>query len=331
MSDRLPLALCQFGMAWTTGLATLPDGRRCHRPMTPVELLDFAAGLGLAGVEVSPDWISRDAEPDAAWRCFGEQAAQRGMAVIVGGPTVFDLMTKRTLESATALGAATVRCVLSRVLCGRRSTIGGLAAWRELLGRAASALRELAPRLEDAELKLAIENHQDADSRDLVELCERAGSESVGVCLDTGNPLAVGEPIDAFAQRVAPYVRHAHLKDYRLFHRPNGYCLARCALGDGVVDFAAILRQLTGRVALPSIELAALVGREIPVLDLAWWADLGERGLAETLPLFRLWHERGEPGSGATPFELEDADGLEAYERGQVAASVAYLRGLLED
>ena len=54
---------------------------------------------------------------------------------------------------------------------------------------------------------------------------------------DTGNTFPVAEaPLD-FVRRVAPHVRHVHLKDYRVQFTDEGYRLVRCAIGDGAVPF----------------------------------------------------------------------------------------------
>ena len=64
-------------------------------------------------------------------------------------------------------------------------------------------------------MSIAIENHQDFTSADLIELCAQAG-EAVGITLDTGNSFPVGEAALDFARTVAPRVLHVHLKDYRV-------------------------------------------------------------------------------------------------------------------
>ncbi len=57
----------------------------------------------------------------------------------------------------------------------------------------------------DAGVTLAIENHQDFGSAELVAFCEEAGP-SVGICYDTGNSFPVAEaPLD-FTRVVAPHV-----------------------------------------------------------------------------------------------------------------------------
>ena len=87
---------------------------------------------------------------------------------------------------------------------------------------------------------LAIENHQDFTSRELVAFCEEAGA-NVGIIFDTGNTFPVAEaPLD-FTRVIAPHVRHVHLKDYRVQFTDEGYRLVRCAIGDGAVPFPEML------------------------------------------------------------------------------------------
>ena len=69
------------------------------------------------------------------------------------------------------------------------------------LTRARRSIEE-APRAADAGLILAIEDHQDFGSEELVTMAEEAG-ENVGIVLDTGNPFAVGEDPVAFARRAS--------------------------------------------------------------------------------------------------------------------------------
>ncbi len=86
---------------------------------------------------------------------------------------------------------------------------------------------------------IAIENHQDLGSDELMAFAEEAGP-NVGIALDTGNPFAVAEDPVAFASRVAPRIRHVHLKDYVSQFTPEGFRLIRCAIGDGCVPLQEI-------------------------------------------------------------------------------------------
>lgn len=182
-------------------------------------------------------------------------------------------------------------------------------------------------------MNIAIENHQDAGSDDLLWLCEQVGSERIGVTLDTGNPLAVGEDPLVFACRVAPYLKNVHLKDYQIFRAPGGYRLVRCAVGAGVIDFPALFALFAREApAAPcSIELGATKARHIRLLTPEWWEHFPARDVRELLSVLNLvaCHGRPEEAEWRTPHEREAPDAERvAYELGQFQESVRYLARL---
>jgi len=177
---------------------------------------------------------------------------------------------------AKALGVKIVRTHLSPILCGARAAEGP--AWNSRLGEIRADIKDLGPKFIDEDLTLAIENHQDFGSEELMEFCE-IGGPSVGITLDTGNPLAVGEAPLAFARVVAPKVRHIHLKDYRVVRTEEGYRLVRCAIGDGAIplqEMAAILEAYRSDLTA-SIEPGALESRHVRLLTTDWWSGYPAR------------------------------------------------------
>ena len=118
---------------------------------------------------------------------------------------------------------------------GDRRPLAG--RWQLFLHEILAGLKEATTIAERAGVNLALENHQDLTSEELLWLCESIGSPRFGITLDTGSTLATAEePVD-FARRVAPYVKNVHLKDYQIYTYDEGYRLVRCPLGQGVVDF----------------------------------------------------------------------------------------------
>jgi len=190
-------------------------------------------------------------------------------------------------------------------------------------------LQEATKIAERVSVNLAVENHQDLASEELLWLCESIGSQSFGITLDTGNPLATAEePLD-FARRMAPYVKNVHLKDYWIYLSEEGYRLARCPLGQGVINLPAlfeILAKDSPNVTM-SIELGALEARHIRVQADDYWPDYPPRS---AMQLARVWHfvqaNAKPPGDWRTPFERgEPVEAIIAYEEQQLAASLAYI------
>jgi hypothetical protein len=235
----------------------------------------------------------------------------------------------KDIELGARLGVGTVRTAVGGAkIGGDRRPLAG--RWQSFLQEVLAGLREATTVAEHAGVNLAVENHQDLASEELLWLCESIGSSRFGVTLDTGNPLATAEePLD-FARRVAPYIKNVHLKDYWIYLSEEGYRLVRCPLGQGAINFRAlfdILQEECPGVTM-SLELGALEARHIRVLADDYWPEYPPRTAAQ---LARVWrfvqaNARTAGGDWRTPFEREEPEELIiAYEEQQLAASLAYL------
>ena len=331
-TDRPLAGLCVFGLTYACGFTWSSTAKRNPCPMTAQEAIDRAAADGLAHVELPVRFLSeRTPAGLAALRSYGEE---RGVRLIVAGGNLPVGGLEDDLRVAEALGARVVRCTLSSILCGDRRAFPG--GWKAHLGACRSALEKLLPTAERLGIAVAMENHQDADSDDLLALCGRFESRHLGITLDTGNPLAVMEHPLRFAERLARYIRHVHLKDYRIYHHaPSGFRLVRCAMGEGAIPFPQLFGLLDAQEApiTRSIEMAALNARLIPFLERSWWDEYPPRDARHTLEALELvWNNlRPEGEEFRTPLEL-DAPGEELlrYEWEQHERSVAYLNDFVD-
>jgi 3-oxoisoapionate decarboxylase len=319
-------------MPYLCGLTWGGTERANPAPLTRADIVHLAAEGGLSWVEMPSRMLGDTrAEGLARTRALAEE---RGIRFIVAGGKVEAEGLREDLRIAVELGAPVVRCTLSSVLCGdRRGFPGG---WRSHLEACARVLEEIVPEAERAGVAIGLENHQDADSADLLALCRRFESRCLGVTLDTGNPLAVMEDPVEFAERVAPYLRHAHLKDYRVHHAPDGFRLTRCALGRGVIDFPALFRLFDAQEwpITRNLEQGALQCRRIPVLEPSWWDDYAPREAREILAaLAVVWSNlRPAEEDWRTPYERDcTGEELGAYEWEEYRASLERLRALMED
>jgi sugar phosphate isomerase/epimerase len=319
-----------YGIQYLVGATPREGPLRNRRPLTSAQFLDLARDLRLGSIEISLAYASPRLDPGEL-REYGARAREAGLRVVVAGPNLSqsDDMP-RLIPLCPEIGADILRCITSGLLCGDRGPVGGYSGWQAHVERMIGLLRALAPLAEAAGVRIGVENHQDADSGDLLRICESVGSPNVGVTLDTGNPLAVGEDPVEFARRILDHLVDVHLKDYRMINTPEGYRLVHCAIGDGVVDFAGLWRLFAQRPGLPlGIEMAALYERHIRVLSEAYWSGLGARDVRSFVPVLRLWRERGEDaGDWRTPIELEDVSAAQEWERGRLRRSVDNLARL---
>lgn len=328
--QRLPIGLAAYSLSYSCGFAGAGTPRAYAAPLTAYGLMDLAASLGLGGVEFPPLLMLPSLDPPEL-ESARAYADARGLFVVVDGGIVDVSELERLLPAAAALGARTVRVVVSGLLEGDRRAVRD--SWPRYLDEIAGRLRAVRPLAERTGVAIALENHQDATSQELVALCESVGSPLIGVNLDAINPLAVVEEPLTFARRVAPHLKNVHLKDYRLYSTPHGFRLARCAVGAGVLDAQALLdlcsREAPG--ATVCIEVGALQARHVRFLEDDFWPGYPLRQAAEILPVLRLRETRSRPRGEdwRTPWERgQQGPALAAYELTQVEESVEYLRAL---
>ena len=232
------------------------------------------------------------------------------------------------IRASRAIGASTIRMHLTPILEGARAKQG--AKWQQMLEHARETLNREARKAADAGLQVAIENHQDFGSDELMAFADEAGP-NVGIALDTGNAFAVAEDPVAFAKRVAPRIKHVHLKDYVSQFTPEGFRLIRCAIGDGCVPLKEIAEVFADLRLTASIEVGALDARHIRVFTPEWWEGYPTRPVGELrIALDRLKTKRLDDNADyRTPWESnQSTSAVVDYELEQLRKSVGNLKAL---
>lgn len=295
------------------------------------QLMDMAVEHSLGGVEFPPDDCLPDLSPASLERAR-TRAEERGLFVVADGGQVEGEMLRRLIPAAAGLGASTLRVVMSGVLGGDRRPLSG--RWNAHLAGCRDILRAALPLAEEHGVTIAVENHSDATSHDMRWLCEELDSTYIGITLDVGNVLAVCEEPFGYTERILPYLKHVHLKDYTIHPSDEGYRIARCSLGSGVVDYPGLLslidgyRGQTGQIT-KTIELGAIYARHVRMLMDDYWAEYPDRDIRDMLPFLRLYwsHVRPVGEDWRTPREKDEStEVLKAYETREFEESVAYLK-----
>lgn len=311
-------SICSYSMPHVMGYLKTKSGTSCVKPLTPVELMDWAVLRNLKGVEIPLEPVVPSFGGETVtmeWEeNLGQEAESRNLRLIADYGAILGNdweHLRNYITLAAEQGAKIVRIILSNLLCGDR---------RELLPQTFLEARK--PHIERLKLALdhaaelglciAVENHQDVTCDELLLIWKQVGNHpAYGIVMDTGNPLAVGEDPVSFTERAGHLIRHLHLKDYTIHFAPNGYRLVRCAAGDGCIDFAAILNIVAqnGHDVMPAIEIAAQATRTIPILEATWWhtfdavhpkylpaalRTLWKHGIAEDMPYSSAWEREAE-------------------------------------
>jgi 3-oxoisoapionate decarboxylase len=324
----LRLGLNPYGLAYTVGLQGLGTPRVNPNPIGLAGFVALTREIGCRVIELDWRWL----------QSLDDDALGRVRQRVDGLECVYSYWLAQrqddgladAIRCAAAIGARLLRIHLTPVLEGGRAQWGR--QWLEMVAHGKRVLARDAARAADAGLTLAIENHQDFGSEELLELVHALG-DHVGIVLDTGNPFAVGEDPVAFVTRAADRIRHVHLKDYVAQFTDEGYRLVRCAIGDGAVPFTEIVDVLSsvrrGTTLTASLEPGALESRHIRVFTDSWWAGYPPRSARELgVMLGRLRaHRLADDEDCRTPWERgEDPAVIVDYERTQLLRSLDNLR-----
>lgn len=323
-----PLGLCAYGVPYLMGHAGRGTPLENPAPWPLASLPSRVAELGLGAVELPAHVLVEQAGAAALTR-LRDECRDLGLTVVQAGRRVSTVADEFPL--AEAIGARVVRCTLSGILCGDRREVG-LDGFEAILTEAIDVLRKVAPEAESRGLKIAVENHQDASSADLVRLCREVDRPTVGLTLDTGNPLAVAEDPLAFAEAILPWLNNVHLKDYLLCATPSGTRLVHTAIGHGVVDFKRLRTLFASRPEVVcGIEMAALGERHVAWLERDWWACHQPRQAADLVGFLRLQQAAENHSDWPTPFDRGEADGLAAWEEHRLHQSVAAMQAIWKE
>lgn len=278
----------------------------------PQKFLEFCAARGAGGVQLPLG--DRDADYVRRLRA---RAQELGMFVENSIRTPRDAGDVERFEAevkaSVAMGATILRTVM---LGGRRyESVKSAADWIEFKKRALASIRLAEPVVGRHKAKLAVENHKDYRTDELLETMKLVSSAHVGVCLDTGNNIALLEDPNETIAALAPWTICCHLKDMAVEEAADGFLLSEVVFGEGIIDLKKIVETVRAARAETRFKLE-MITRDplrVPVLTDGYWATFGGvpgRDLAKTLAFVRM-HAKGKlPRTGglarAEQLELED-------------------------
>jgi sugar phosphate isomerase/epimerase len=277
----------------TAGDRGRPPGERFA---DPTRFLEYARSLGARGVQVVLGALA-DAEA-AALREVAAAATMYLEGIIALPRDDADLgRFEAEVRTAKNAGCQVVRTVM---LSGRRyETFKSMEAFRRFAESSFHALSLAAPIVARHDILLAVENHKDWRADELIAILKRVDNDHVGVCLDTGNSIALLENPLEVVEALAPWSFTTHFKDMGLEECRDGFLLAEVPLGRGTLELARVIRCL--RKSRPTIHFnIEMITRDpllVPCLRDPYWItfpSLPGRYLARALALVRD-NPRSEP------------------------------------
>ena len=183
-----------------------PDSFQSIRFSTPERILSadrlllLAAAIGAAGAhggmtDVSFEWARRTRRLKEELDMYLEIQTFLPRPDLVEGPRPDPAEFEHAGKEAKEAGATRLRedCLLGR----RYELMPSLADWKDAVAGFHRQIAAAVPIVERHRMPLGIENHKDWRVEQQVALLEQYSSQYLGVCLDTGNNLAVlDDPIE---------------------------------------------------------------------------------------------------------------------------------------
>ena len=146
----------------------------------------------------------------------------------------------RALKASQIFGATCMRCIL-----------GGDPERPQIemhIDNMVKAVRGLRSRIVDSGVKLAVENHGgDLQAREMKMMIEAVGTDVMGVCLDSGNPVWMLEDPHMTLEMLIPYAETCHVRDSAVWKVPEGIAVRWVNMGDGNVDIDGWIRRSSSR------------------------------------------------------------------------------------
>ncbi|MDP3001297.1 MAG: sugar phosphate isomerase/epimerase family protein, partial [Bryobacterales bacterium] len=273
---------------------------------TPYQYLDYVAGIGAQVAQFSANTLGVSlANPDQdVIRKVRDHATKLGIttpAISAGSicPSSSGFNSKLgTAEEQIAQGLKLARMMGATAM---RAVVGGAKERPQIemhMQNMSRVLKGMRSQIRDSGVKIALETHGgDFQARELKALVEDAGSDILGICLDSGNPLWMLEDPHLTLELLGPYTINSHVRDTAVWRVPEGVAVRWVNMGEGNVDIDGwIGKLLTMQPGVPVTfeNIVSAQPRVIRVFDGASYRDFPKMPASE-LARFLALAERGKP------------------------------------
>ncbi len=227
------------------------------KPQNPIDIFDFmdkTKEMGLDGIQI--DICHLESSDDDYLFKVRDYAKSKGFYIEYGSTGIESQHSLEQLEIAHKLDAT-----LMRTFMGFDRYYKGVNVEKEV-NNAIKVLEELKPKAIEYGIKIAIENHCDATTDEIISIMKRVASDEIGMCVDLGNFMIHQENPTESVRKLAPYIINTHLKDYAMKMENWGFKSYGVPLGKGIIDLKEIMDILINESKLTSIMLEIPVEKE---------------------------------------------------------------------
>jgi sugar phosphate isomerase/epimerase len=223
------LGIGTYTYTWAVGV----PGHRPEQPLSAEDLVRKANSAGLHCAQIADNLPLEELSTEERHALAGF-ADSRRVAIEVGGRRMTPDHLARLIDVAAFFGSHVLRFVIDGP------------GFAPPVDEVVTVVREALPRLREAGVKLAIENHDRLAAAEFLELVKRTDEDQVGICLDSVNSMGAGEAVREVTEVLAPYTLNLHVKDFtvRRVSHMMGFVVEGTPAGQGMLDIPWLLEQV---------------------------------------------------------------------------------------
>ncbi len=266
------LGIGTYTYTWAVGVPDhLPETR-----MSAADLVKAANAAGLRCVQIADNLPLKQLSTEERHGLL-ELAESRRVAIEVGARRMTPEHLATLIDVAAFFGSHVLRFVIDGP------------GFEPTVDEVVTIVREALPRLREAGVKIAIENHDRLVAAEFREIVKGTDEDQVGICLDSVNSMGAGEAVRDVVDTLAPWTLNLHVKDFtvRRVSHMMGFVVEGAPAGQGMLDIPRLLEEVRrhGRCQSAILELwtPPESSPEKTVVKEARWA---EDSLAYLKPLF---------------------------------------------
>ena len=250
-----------------------------ERQLSTFDLFDLGVRLGLDGFHLD-DGVLESLDPvylSEVKAAAGEKALflEYNMSLDLGEYGIgIQHDISEGLDTALAVGADVVKIGMEIPRPRPRAGSRFHPKVMPFLQETARRLKQAAPKAADLNIRLALENHCDSFSQEVLWVLEQVGHPFVGACIDTMNGWHMAEDPMAAIENLAPVAFTNHFRDDRIDFCRDGFKVSGCAVGDGDIDMVKAYELIKTHSPCQRINIETEMGFDLDNKEAALKAEI---------------------------------------------------------
>lgn len=226
----MQLGISSYTYTWGVGV----EGSLPVKPLSARGLIDKAAFSGLRLLQIADNLPLENLNETELLNLFS-YASQKNVSIEMGGRGLTPEHTLKCLIAAEILHSPILRMIIDSK------------GFEPDIKTITRIIKDLLPELESRKIKLAIENHDRFKASEFEKIIRSAGSDFVGICLDSVNSMGAGEGFEEVSRILLPYTINLHIKDFtiRRVEHKMGIIIEGAPAGKGMLNIRELVDKLS--------------------------------------------------------------------------------------